>query len=159
MPNPESIEKRKRLKQLELNEIACVDRPANPGARVALLKRAQRGVQLVGNITKLDPQKQLCFGWFSIVEIDGQEIEDTQGDVLSAADLESSAYNFVLFQRTATDMHNKDAAGEPIGIGRLVESCVFTTEKQQAMVASLRAQNIPAEMDLKIQGSELSREP
>jgi len=46
-------------------------------------------------------------------------------------------------------MHEQTGDGVVRGIGRLVESVVFTEEKVQAMVASLRKQGILATIDLK----------
>ncbi|MBK4723448.1 hypothetical protein JJL56_31855 [Azospirillum sp. YIM DDC1] len=97
---------------------------------------------LSANICKVDDDQRLVFGWFSIVEIDGQPVTDREGDRIAPNELEPAAYGHVLNARVASDTHVL------IGVGKLVESCVFTVEKQQAMVASLIAMGIPAVMDL-----------
>ncbi|MFC5358072.1 XkdF-like putative serine protease domain-containing protein [Azospirillum himalayense] len=97
---------------------------------------------LSANICKVDDDQRLVFGWFSIVEIDGQPVTDREGDRIAPDELEPAAYGHVLNARVASDTHVL------IGVGKLVESCVFTLEKQQAMVASLIAMGIPAVMDL-----------
>jgi len=106
--------------------------------------------EIVGNIAKLEPDIHLVFGFFSIVSINGKLIEDTQGDRISAEVLEESAYDFVLNARTGGDMHGTDSTtGLVRGVGRLVESIVFTEEKQAAMRAALQSQGVDAELDLK----------
>ncbi|MGY0793098.1 XkdF-like putative serine protease domain-containing protein [Azospirillum argentinense] len=97
---------------------------------------------LSANICKVDDDQRLVFGWFSIVEIDGQPVTDREGDRIAPDELEPAAYGHVLNARVASDTHVL------IGVGKLVESCVFTLEKQQAMVASLITMGIPAVMDL-----------
>lgn len=97
---------------------------------------------LDAKISKVDDDQRLVFGWFSIVEIDGQPVTDREGDRIAPPDLEKAAYGHVLNARVASDTHVL------IGVGNLVESCVFTVEKQQAMQASLQALGIPAVLDL-----------
>ena len=106
-----------------------------------------------GQVVKLDSDHHLVFGWFSIVEINGKEITDTQGDIITPETLEFSAYDYVLYARKAGEMHEAGNDGLAIGRGRLVESCVFTHEKQMAMVTSLHDQGITdAVLDLRCVG-------
>lgn len=77
------------------------------------------------------PEQQLIFGWASVVEKDGRLVIDKQGDIILPEDLENAAYDFVLTSRQQGDMH------KTVGVGRLVESCVFTKEKQEAMGITL----------------------
>lgn len=105
-------------------------------------KAAPTGFTLSAKITKVDPDQRMVFGWFSIAEIDGKPVTDREGDRVSSAELEKAAYGHVLNARVASDTHVL------IGVGNLVESCVFTVEKQQAMVASLVELGIPAVLDL-----------
>lgn len=109
---------------------------------------ARSTVEIEGSISKLDAEQRIAFGWFSIVEIEGRTVEDTQGDRISPKMLESSAYRFVLEARVGGNMHEK--AGRKVrGVARLVESAVFTREKQEAMQKSLNEQGIAAVIDLK----------
>lgn len=101
-----------------------------------------------GTIIKFDSVKRLVFGWFSIITIDGRPIEDTQGDVIEVDTLETAGYDFVLYARTGGEMHERED-GKPKGVGRLVESVIFTPQKQEAMVRSLLDQGIEAVMDLR----------
>lgn len=79
------------------------------------------------DIKKADPDQQLVFGWASVIEKNGVVIIDKQGDVIEPAELEKAAYDFVLYSRDHGDMHQRT------GVGQMVESIVFTIEKQQAL--------------------------
>jgi cation transport regulator ChaB len=79
-------------------------------------------------ITKVTDE-HLVFGWLSVaVNKSGEVIEDSQGDIIEPQELEKAAYDFVLVSREAGDMHERTE-----GIGKIVESMVFTLEKQQAL--------------------------
>ena len=78
-------------------------------------------------VAKADVDQQLIFGWASVVEKDGQLVIDKQGDAITPADLEAAAYDFVLHARQHGDMHKAASTG------RMVESMVFTKQKQQAL--------------------------
>jgi Putative phage serine protease XkdF len=110
-------------------------------------------VVLTGTIVKLDRVQHLVFGWASIVTVDGKEICDTQGDIISSMTMEDAAYDFVLTARKGGDMHQTSADGTARGVSRLVESIAFTREKQLAMVQSLHDQGITnAVVDLCCEG-------
>lgn len=87
--------------------------------------RARWNVPL--NIKKYVPDKNLIFGWASVIEKDGHIIIDKQEDVIEVEELENAAYEFVLNSRNHGDMHAR------ANLGRLVESMVFTKEKQDAL--------------------------
>jgi hypothetical protein len=78
-------------------------------------------------IAKADADQQLIFGWASVVEKDGKLVIDKQGDVITPEDLEKAAYDFALNARAHGHMHAQT------GTGRMVESMVFTKEKQAAL--------------------------
>ncbi len=78
-------------------------------------------------VAKVDADQQLIFGWASVVEVNGQLVIDKQGDAILPADLEKAAYDYVLYARKHGDMH------ENVGTGRLIESMVFTKEKQDIL--------------------------
>jgi len=78
-------------------------------------------------VEKADSDKQMLFGWASVVEKDGKIIVDKQGDMIAPETLEDGAYDYVLHARDHGHMH------ENIGTGRLIESMVFTKEKQTAL--------------------------
>jgi len=79
------------------------------------------------DIRKMVPDQQLIFGWASVVEKGGVAVIDSQDDVIPVAELENAAYEFVLHSRQQGDMH------ATVGVGRLVESMVFTKEKQDVL--------------------------
>jgi cation transport regulator ChaB len=80
------------------------------------------------DIAKVDADQQLVFGWLSVaVDKAGEKIVDADEDIIEEAELEKAAYDHVLYFRQAGEMH------ERIGVGRLVESMVFTVEKQKAL--------------------------
>lgn len=81
----------------------------------------------VFEVRKVDEEQRLVFGWFSVVEKDGEPVVDREGDVILAEDLEKAAYGFVLKARVAGESHMR------VGVGDLVESVMFTKEKQEAL--------------------------
>lgn len=79
-------------------------------------------------IRKQDDDRMLVFGWLSIAtDKDGGVVVDSQGDIIPPEELEKAAYDYVLHARDAGEMHQRT------GIGRLVESMVFTKEKQEVL--------------------------
>lgn len=81
-------------------------------------------------ILKSDPDKRLVFGWASVsIKLDGEQLEDRQQDMIDPEDLEESVYEYVLNFRDTGEEHIPSMRKK----GKLVESCVFTKEKQQAM--------------------------
>lgn len=81
-------------------------------------------------IAKTEPDKMMVFGWANVAtRKDGTQVEDLQGDVIDPEELEKAAYDHVLRFRSAGERHNPNLRGK----GRLIESCVFTKEKQAAM--------------------------
>ncbi len=74
--------------------------------------------------------KRLVFGWASVsITVDGEILEDRQNDSIEPETLESAAYEYVLNFRDAGEEHIPGLRKK----ARLVESCVFTREKQKAM--------------------------
>lgn len=81
-------------------------------------------------IQKSDDDKRLAFGWANVtVSVDGEELVDWQEDMIDPEDLEKAAYNFVLKFRAGGEMHKKEKKDRAV----LVESIVFTEEKQKAL--------------------------
>lgn len=81
------------------------------------------------SILKSD-DKRLVFGWASIsVTVDGEQLVDRQNDMIDPEDLEEAAYDYVLNFRDTGEEHVSTLRKK----GRLVESCVFTEEKQAAI--------------------------
>lgn len=81
-------------------------------------------------ILKADDDQRLVFGWASvIITVDGEKLEDLQHDMIDPEDLEEAAYEYVLNFRDTGEEHLPGYRKK----GKLVESCVFTPEKQKAM--------------------------
>lgn len=105
--------------------------PAHPSCRctMGLVTKLEKRVVLKGDIASTDDDQRLVFGWLSVVEnADGSPVVDLAGDVIPVDVLESAAYQFVLDSRSMGDMHERIE-----GIGRIVESMVFTREKMTAL--------------------------
>ena len=81
-------------------------------------------------ILKTDDDKRLVFGWASVsITVDGEQLEDHQKDMIDPEDLEEAVYEYVLNFRDTGEEHIQSMRKK----GKLVESCVFTEEKQRAM--------------------------
>lgn len=92
------------------------------------LEKARKNEGKEFRIAKSADEKQMVFGWANIAkDVDGSFPLDWDGDVTRPEDLEDAAYTFVLKYREAGEQHEGEA------IGQLVESVVFTKDKQQAM--------------------------
>lgn len=92
------------------------------------LEKARKNEGKEFQIAKAAEEKQMVFGWANIAkDVDGSFPLDWDGDVTRPEDLEDAAYTFVLKYREAGEQHEGEA------VGQLVESVVFTKDKQQAM--------------------------
>ena len=93
------------------------------------------GFALTVPIAKIDEDKHLVFGWASVshewVTKNGvpalQQVVDSQDEVIDVEDLESMGYRFTKLYREGGEMHVKK------GSSGMVESMVFTLDKQQAL--------------------------
>lgn len=82
------------------------------------------------SIYKTDEDKRLVFGWASVVlTVDGEQLQDRQNDMIDPDDLEEAVYEYVLKFRDTGEEHVPSMRKK----GKLVESCVLTKEKQEAM--------------------------
>ncbi len=88
--------------------------------------------KLTADITKMDEDQHLVFGWASIATENGQPLLDLQGDTITDAELEKAAYRYVLESRKGGEMHLRNG-DEPKQVGKLVESIVLTADKQKAL--------------------------
>lgn len=81
------------------------------------------------SIVKIDDDKRLVFGWASIIKDEsGKILLDRQDDFIDSEDeLEKAAYDYVLHSRDGGEMHVRR------GVSKMVESVVFTEEKQRAL--------------------------
>lgn len=80
------------------------------------------------NVYKAREDEQLVSGWANVaINKDGSVPLDWQDDVIAPATLEKAAINFMLEYRGSGEMHEGDSKGT------VVESIVFTKEKQAAI--------------------------
>lgn len=82
------------------------------------------------NLLKSDDEKRLVFGWASVsIHVNGEQLIDHQGDMIDPDDLEDMAYTYVLEFRDSGEEHRPNLRQK----AKMVESCVFTEEKQHAI--------------------------
>lgn len=87
-------------------------------------------------ITKVDMDKKMIFGFFNVSKVGDDLIVDSQLDSIETEELEKAAYDFVLNARIAGEQHVKK------GVGNLVESMMFTYEKQEAILATIKSMGV-----------------
>ncbi len=79
-------------------------------------------------ITKLDEDQNLVYGWASVaIDAQGVPVVDREGDQISIPELEKAARSFVKNYREANERHQGPKIGE------LVESIVTTPDVQKAL--------------------------
>jgi Putative phage serine protease XkdF len=83
-------------------------------------------------IAKVDEDRQIVYGWASVIEEDGVVVTDKQDDQIEIDDLSKAAHAFMKFYRVGGDMH------ETMGTGEIVESIVFTKDVQKALGVDLK---------------------
>jgi hypothetical protein len=77
-------------------------------------------------IKKTLPERQMIFGWASVVAKDGQYIIDKQGDIIPISELENAVFNYMLDSREHGVMHSER------GTGKLVMSMLTTPDIMEA---------------------------
>lgn len=85
-----------------------------------------------GQLDTVNTVQKVVSGWAYVAEQDGKEVIDHSGDVWPVAELEKSAHDFVIECRVGKANHQGDKKSE------LVESIVFTKEKQEALGIDLK---------------------
>ncbi|MNM08213.1 hypothetical protein D3C81_182790 [compost metagenome] len=99
-----------------------------PTITYSSVEKAKAGSGDTFKIAKTAPDQQLVFGWANVAkEADGSFPLDWDGDVTQPEELEKAAYNYVLKYRETGEQHQGEA------VGTLVESMMFTKEKQAAL--------------------------
>lgn len=79
------------------------------------------------DISKVNKDKMLAFGWFSVIEEDGKAVVDSHGDVILEDTLMEAAHNFITESRSGKVMHRGRRVAD------VVESVVFTKDLQKAL--------------------------
>lgn len=83
-------------------------------------------------ISKTEDDQQVVWGWASVVEENGEEVTDHQGDVISAEDMQKAAWDFVKTVRAGKVMHEGDYKTE------LVDSVFMSNDLQKALGINLK---------------------
>jgi hypothetical protein len=92
------------------------------------VEKARAATGEVFKIAKSAEDEQLVFGWANIaIDENGEYPLDWDGDITAPEDLEKAAYEFVLKYRATGEQHQGEIKGQ------LVESVMFTKQKQAAM--------------------------
>ena len=109
---------------------SLAERWRNDDEPFKILEEPEEDTKKSFSIYKTDDDKRLVFGWASIsITVDGEQLEDRQKDMIDPEDLEEAVYDYVLNFRDTGEEHIPTMRKK----GKLVESCVFTAEKQKAM--------------------------
>jgi hypothetical protein len=78
-------------------------------------------------VEKVDPEQRRVFGWVSVVTKDGEPVEDWHGHIIDVEDLEEAIYGFAKDSGIGDTMHDYQQ------VSTLIECCVFTKAKQEAL--------------------------
>lgn len=79
-----------------------------------------------GSLYKQD-EKQIVYGFASVIEVDGEALVDKHGDIIDEETLTQAAHLFMTDYRSGKAMHKGEDVGE------IVESIVFTKDLQKAL--------------------------
>lgn len=71
-------------------------------------KRVVNKFESRGEVTKVDTERRIVYGYASVISKDGVPIVDLQGDIISADELEKAASEFMLGARFGKTMHKGD---------------------------------------------------
>lgn len=71
-------------------------------------------IELTADIAKIDEAHRVVYGWASVIEKDGEVVEDLQGDVISETELLLATTEFMKAARTAKMMHDGEQIGQVI---------------------------------------------
>ena len=83
-------------------------------------------------VVRKDHDQQKVWGIFSLSKINDKFVVDSQGDLITPDEIQTAAHNFMLTSRMAGAMHKE------MGVGRLIESFVFTKETSQMIEDTLK---------------------
>jgi len=95
-------------------------------------KLKEISVPIRTEFSKFDEEKRWAFGWASVVLEKDTLVVDSHGHVISENELEEAAYKFVLNARVGGVMHEREGE-DPVQVGLLIESMMFTKEKQAVL--------------------------
>lgn len=114
---------------VELSDLLEADNLFLPfKASLSLLQQKNMSITTTFKVAKANDSEGLVSGWANVaVNADGSLPLDWQGDIIRPETLEKAAINFMMDYRGSGAMHEGDSKGI------VVESIVFTKEKQAAI--------------------------
>ena len=101
--------------------------------RLVEVAKREPEVTWTGEICKVDEERQQVFGWCSVSHINGEEVVDTQDDIMPIDEVEKAAYRYVIESRKGGDMHKRIGKSAPLQTATMIESFVVTPEKLEKM--------------------------
>lgn len=104
----------------------------SPQARTRIAM-ADADFTLSGDIAKTDDELRVVWGWSSVTVDKGRPVVDLQGDIIDTADLQKAVWDFMDSDRVSAVMHGRDADGQPVRTGRVVDSIVITSDLAKAL--------------------------
>lgn len=96
------------------------------GHKLSTLRKSDTNFESYGQVTKMDTEQRIVYGYASVISKDGVPIVDRQGDIITAQELEKAASQFMLGTRTGLTMHK----GEPTTT--IIHSFPMTEETKKA---------------------------
>jgi len=145
MPDPRPNETRSEFIERCMSDTESIDDFPDQAQRFAFcssqFERAQKGIKnlwynspmteqntvMAGEITKLNDELRVAYGWFSVIEEGGKAVVDSQGDVIKADTLVKAVHDFVIDSRASKVMHRGRRVGD------IVETLVLTKDVQAAL--------------------------
>jgi hypothetical protein len=109
--------------EVQVGEMTIID--------VHLLK-SEDVVSQYAEVTKVDEELGLVFGWAIVSKIHGDPYFDLQGDHIPEDSMMESAMEFMIEKRHGGEMHRRDDNGEPVVVGKVVFCWPMTEETSKA---------------------------
>ena len=92
----------------------------------AVMNKRDTTFESRGEVTKIDNEQRIVYGYASVISRDGEPIVDLQGDVISAEEMEKAASDFMLGARVGKTMHQGEATTT------IIHSFPMTAETKKA---------------------------
>lgn len=89
-------------------------------------------IERAGEITKVDAEARVVYGWASVIRKGGKLQIDAQGDVIPDDVMEEAAWDFLKNAGVGCVMHARDANDRPIQVGSCVASFPLTAVTKAA---------------------------
>lgn len=90
-------------------------------------EKSMQNVNFSHEITKVNEELGVIYGWASVTTVEGELVVDSHGDTIDTIEIVKAAHEFVSEARAAKIMHKGEDVGE------IVESLVFSEDIQKAL--------------------------